>query len=76
MKGKIKKIASSSLIALALVGGGAVAVNGQTATETPVDKLENEMDKLSDVYDDIVPVAIGAAAFSIGMVLIKRIAFS
>ncbi len=43
---------------------------------TPVDQLEAEMDKLTDVYDDVVPVAIGAAAFSIGMVLVKRIAFS
>lgn len=49
-------------------------VNAQTTT--PVDQLETEMLKLNDVYDDVVPVAIGAAAFSIGMILIKRIAFS
>lgn len=48
----------------------------KTAVATPVDDLEAEMDKLTDVYDDVVPVAIGAAAFSIGMVLIKRVAFS
>ena len=68
-----KKITSGFLISSALVASP-VVVNAQVAT--PVDQLETEMDKLSDVYDDIVPVAIGAAAFSIGMILIKRIAFS
>ena len=70
---KLKKFTSSFLITSALVASP-VVVNAQVAT--PVDQLETEMDKLSDVYDDIVPVAIGAAAFSIGMILIKRIAFS
>ena len=70
---KFKKTASGLLIAGAVVSAP-VVVNAQAVT--PVDQLETEMDKLSDVYDDVVPVAIGAAAFSIGMILIKRIAFS
>ena len=65
--------ASSFLISFALVAPP-VVVSAQVAT--PVDQLETEMNKLNDVYDDIVPVAIGAAAFSIGMILIKRITFS
>lgn len=43
---------------------------------TPLDDLEVEMAKMEDVYDNITPVAIGAAAFSVGMIIIKRVAFS
>lgn len=46
------------------------------SAETPLDDLETEMAKMEDVYDNITPVAIGAAAFSIGMIIIKRVAFS
>ena len=64
------------LFSVALVSVLAVTPKAFAQTTTPVDQLESEMDKLTDVYDDVVPVAIGAAAFSIGMVLVKRIAFS
>ena len=70
MKHTKKIIFSAALLASLAVAPSAFA------KDTPVDQLEAEMDKLSDVYDDLVPVAIGAAAFSIGMVLVKRIAFS
>ena len=70
------KTVKQILFSAAVVSTLAVAPKAFAQTVTPVDQLESEMDKLTDVYDDIVPVAIGAAGFSIGMVLIKRIAFS
>ncbi len=70
MKHTKKLLFSAALLASLAISPSAFA------KDTPVDQLEQEMDKLSDVYDDLVPVAIGAAAFSIGMVLVKRIAFS
>lgn len=70
------KKAKNLIFAAAILGSLSVAPKAFAQTVTPVDQLETEMDKLTDVYDDIVPVAIGAAAFSIGMVLVKRIAFS
>lgn len=72
MKNKIK----NALITTAVLGSLTFAGGAMAQSTTPVDDLEAEMDKLTDVYDDVVPVAIGAAAFSIGMVLIKRVAFS
>lgn len=71
---KFKKLASSFLV-VGVILSAPIAVRADEGA-TPVDQLETEMLKLNDVYDDIVPVAIGAAAFSIGMILIKRIAFS
>ena len=71
---KLKKITASLIVSGAVLSSPLI-VNAQTTT-TPVDQLEDEMAKLTDVYDEVVPVAIGATAFSIGMILIKRIAFS
>jgi hypothetical protein len=68
--------------ALNLAGGASLLVTSLALTSpvlaqtTPVDQLETETEKLNDVYDSIVPVAVGAAVFAIGMILIKRIAFS
>lgn len=69
------KSLKKAVFSAAVVGTLAIAPSAFAQT-TPVDQLETEMDKLSDVYDDLVPVAIGAAAFSVGMILVKRIAFS
>lgn len=72
------KKAKKLIFAVAVLGSLSVAssASAQLGSNTPVDQLETEMDKLTDVYDDLVPVAIGAAAFSVGMILVKRIAFS
>lgn len=69
MRKHFSRIALGSALALSLT----TSVVAQT---TPVDDLEAETTKLTDVYDDIVPVAVGAAVFGIGMALIKRVAFS
>lgn len=45
-------------------------------SSTPVDQLEDEIAKISDTYDVVVPVAVGSAVFGVGMILIKRIAYS
>ena len=72
MKNKLSTVVAGSVLALGVVAI-APKVNAQT---TPVDQLKTEVNKLSDVYDQVLPVAIGAMAFSIGAVIIKRIAFS
>ncbi len=73
MKISTKKILFGAII----LGNLIVPVESlaQDAT-SPVDELETEVAKLDDIYDDVLPVAIGSMAFSIGAVIIKRIAFS
>ena len=46
------------------------------AQTSPIDILETEVAKVSDVYDVLVPVAFGANVFSIAMILIKYVAFA
>lgn len=43
---------------------------------TAVDQLKTEAAKVSGIYDDVVPVAVGSIVFSIGAIIIKRVAFS
>jgi len=69
------KLSRSDLIFLSGLTAAIVVASPVLAT-SPIDDLQTETDKLSDVYDDIVPVAVGAAVFSIGMMMIKRVAFS
>ena len=73
---KPNKFTKSALTAAATGGLLLISPAAFAQTTTPVDDLETEMAKLTDIYDNVVPVAVGAAAFGIGMILIKRIAFS
>ena len=45
-------------------------------SSTPIDVFETEVLKLSDIYDVLVPVAVGAMVFSMGALLAKRIVFA
>jgi hypothetical protein len=59
-----------------LLAGGLFLSSPVGATTTAVDKLSTEAEKVAGIYDDIVPVAVGSIVFSIGAMLVKRIAFS
>lgn len=73
MKSQTKKI----LIGAIILGSLALPVKSFAQdSNSPIDELETEVAKLDDIYDDVLPVAIGSMAFSIGAVIIKRIAFS
>lgn len=61
------------LLAFVLVLAPSVAFAADT---TPVDTLKTETGKLTGVYDAVVPLAIGSSVFSIGMLLLKRVAFA
>ena len=70
------------LIFLALLAGLTSSLVVTTSSPSlaqainPIDTLETEVAKLSDVYDTIVPVAVGATVFAMGMLLIKRVAYA
>ena len=70
------KISRSDAVFLSVLTAGLVLCSGAYAQNSPIDDLETETAKLTDVYDSIVPVAVGAAVFSVGMMMIKRVAFS
>lgn len=46
------------------------------AYTTAIDDLKIEADKLDDIYGAVVPLAVSSIVFSIGAMLIKRIAFA
>lgn len=71
----VKKGLKTALVATCLIGGivTALPANAQTA---PIDELQTESQKLEDILEDVQPVAIGAAVFSFGMMIIKKLVFS
>lgn len=66
----LKKLVLPALVVTAVV------FSPLNADATPVDDLETEAAKVTDVYAAVVPVAVGAAVFGIGMAIIKRVAFA
>lgn len=69
---KSRLVSSLAAVSIALLPMAAFA----EGTVTPVDTLKTETGKLTTVYDSVIPVAVGSLVFSIGAVLVKRIAFS
>lgn len=70
-----KKYRNQVLTALSF---GVLLLSSQSAfaATTAVDDLKTEADKLDDVYAAVVPMAVASIVFSIGAMLIKRIAFA
>jgi hypothetical protein len=59
----------------AVVGVLAVSATGAYA-QSAVTQLVTEADQIDGVYDAIIPAAVGSIVFSIGAMMIKRVAFA
>ncbi len=55
-----------------LLSGIAIA----PAAATAVDDLKTETDKISGIYDKVLPTVVGATVFSMGATVLKRVIFS
>lgn len=56
--------------------GGLSASASSFDENTPMDVLELEANKVNGISDNLEPVAVVSLVFSIGVYLIKRIAYS
>jgi hypothetical protein len=77
IKGKISKAGKFGLKAALITVGLATALIATPAySESAIDDLKTESEKLTGVVDEVQPVAISVAVFSFGMMMIKKMVFS
>lgn len=54
----------------------ALGFTGEAQAQTAIDELKTEADKVTTITDAVLPVAVSTTVFSVGAVMLKRIAFS
>jgi hypothetical protein len=64
------------ILPICAFAGVLALASGVQAQSSPVSQLVTEADQIEGVYDAIIPAAVGSIVFSIGAMMIKRVAFA
>lgn len=75
---KLSKLTKNHVYFLSILAGTVLlfASAGPSNAAGAIEELETQVSAIEGIYDEIVPVAVGATVFGIGSKLVKRVAFS
>jgi hypothetical protein len=66
----------SALVASLITLSALSIINPVPASATAIDDLKTEAAKVTAIFDDVLPLAVGSMVFAFGAAFIKRIAYA